>query len=160
MVRLVAETARPQAYVALHSGEYALYAPWDSEARARDRVLACGGRAENQGGGFFPPRKPCCTGGKGVPGRRGCAAPKRWAPARALRHARGRRPASHVRCSCSRRRDVLHVFDAGMRARGAQASLAPDLPADLMDVLANLNAYCQCMYGAAGKVAGCARVRD
>ena len=33
MVRLVAETARPQAYVALHSGEYALYAPWDSEAR-------------------------------------------------------------------------------------------------------------------------------
>jgi hypothetical protein len=47
-----------------------------------------------------------------------------------------------------------------MRARGAQASLAPDLPADLMDVLANLNAYCQCMYGAAGKVAGCARVRD
>ena len=33
VVRLVAETARPQAYVALHSGEYALYAPWDSEAR-------------------------------------------------------------------------------------------------------------------------------
>ncbi|KAK9841020.1 hypothetical protein WJX81_006161 [Elliptochloris bilobata] len=32
VVRLVAETARPQAYVALHSGEYALYAPWDSEA--------------------------------------------------------------------------------------------------------------------------------
>ena len=32
-MRLVAETARPQAYVALHSGEYALYAPWDSEAR-------------------------------------------------------------------------------------------------------------------------------
>jgi len=56
--------------------------------------------------------------------------------------------------------DVLHDFDAGMRARGAQASLAPDLPADLMDVLANLNAYCQCMYGAAGKVAGCARAHD
>ena len=35
VVRLVAETARPQAYVALHSGEYALYAPWDSEARAQ-----------------------------------------------------------------------------------------------------------------------------
>ena len=38
VVRLVAETARPQAYVALHSGEYALYVPWDSEARpARGR---------------------------------------------------------------------------------------------------------------------------
>lgn len=36
-----------------------------------------------------------------------------------------------------------------------QASMAPDLPADLEAVLGKLNAYCQCMHGAAGAVAGC-----
>jgi hypothetical protein len=151
-VRLVAETARPQAYVALHSGEFALYAPWDSEARARGRLGACEGR----GSGVWRSRdgdyeELCCTGGIGVPGRRGCAAPRAVA-AGGIAAARARAPASRGRRLCPRRR----VSDAGPCARTVQASLAPDLPADLMDVLANLNAYCQCMYGAAGKVAGCA----
>lgn len=36
----------------------------------------------------------------------------------------------------------------------AQPSLAPGLPEDLEAVLGKLNAYCQCMHGAAGAVAG------
>lgn len=65
IVKLIAETTRPQAFVNLHSGEYAVYVPWDSK--------------------------------KG---------------------------------------------------------LAPDLPADIGNVLEQLDAYCQCMHGAAGDVAG------
>ncbi len=64
-MKLIAESTRPQAFVNLHSGEYAVYVPWDSK--------------------------------KG---------------------------------------------------------LAPDLPTDINDVLENLDAYCQCMHGAAGDVAG------
>jgi len=67
IVKLIAEANRPQAFVNLHSGEYAMYVPWDSK--------------------------------KG---------------------------------------------------------LAPDLPADIGEVLERLDAYCQCMHGAAGEVAGCA----
>lgn len=31
IVRLVAENTQPQAYVNLHSGEWAMYVPWDSQ---------------------------------------------------------------------------------------------------------------------------------
>jgi hypothetical protein len=67
IVRLIGQATRPQAFVNLHSGEYAVYVPWDS-----------------------------------------------------------------------------------------QAGLAPGLPADIGEVLEKLDAYCQCMHGPAGEVAGCA----
>jgi hypothetical protein len=31
VIKLISETARPQAYVNLHSGEWAMYIPWDSK---------------------------------------------------------------------------------------------------------------------------------
>lgn len=65
IVRLIGQATRPQAFVNLHSGEYAVYVPWDS-----------------------------------------------------------------------------------------QRGLAPDLPADVGEVLEKLDSYCQCMHGAAGEVAG------
>ncbi len=65
IVKLIAESVRPQAFVNLHSGEYAIYVPWDSKR-----------------------------------------------------------------------------------------SMAPDLPADISDVLERINSYCQCMHGPAGEVAG------
>eukprot|EP00884_Botryococcus_braunii_P007354 jgi/Botrbrau1/1661/Bobra.116_2s0005.1 len=65
VVKLIAETVRPRAYVNLHSGEWAMYVPWDSKRE-----------------------------------------------------------------------------------------LAPDLPADTLEVLEKMNIFCECMNGAAGKVAG------
>ena len=67
IVRLIGQATRPQAFVNLHSGEYAVYVPWDS-----------------------------------------------------------------------------------------QRGLAPGLPPDVGEVLEKVDAYCQCMHGAAGEVAGCA----
>lgn len=32
VVKLIAETVHPRAYVNLHSGEWAMYVPWDSKA--------------------------------------------------------------------------------------------------------------------------------
>jgi hypothetical protein len=65
IVKLIGEAVRPQAFVNLHSGEYAIYVPWDSKR-----------------------------------------------------------------------------------------SLAPNLPADINDILERLDSYCQCMHGPAGEVAG------
>ena len=36
----------------------------------------------------------------------------------------------------------------------SKKSLAPNLPADITDVLERIDSYCQCMHGAAGVVAG------
>ena len=36
----------------------------------------------------------------------------------------------------------------------SKSSLAPNLPADITDVLERIDSYCQCMHGAAGAVAG------
>ena len=38
ILKLVAQTSRPQAYVNLHSGEWAMYLPWDSKPEAAPDV--------------------------------------------------------------------------------------------------------------------------
>jgi hypothetical protein len=41
VVKLIAETVRPRAYVNLHSGEWAMYVPWDSKQELAPDLPVC-----------------------------------------------------------------------------------------------------------------------
>lgn len=148
IVRLIGQATRPQAFVNLHRSVYFIVP--QSHRRACTSSLPAA---------LAEPSSACCScwclnvalpawAGWGIP----CCMP--WGPDHKRHACSACMRWSLTSCPCCSGEWAVYVpWDS-------QKALAPGLPEDIGDVLEKLDAYCQCMHGAAGEVAGCVRMHE